>query len=73
MIEEQNTIITCDELKHICDMVVELTKIRAAGCSHLSVGNFAPDLMAKLLSELLMHKQGMVVHCGDGSPINIKT
>lgn len=55
-----DTLVTCAELKHICDTVVELTKIRAAGCSHLAVENFAPEIMAKLLAELSMHKKGMM-------------
>lgn len=55
-----DTLVTCAELKHICDTVVELTKIRAAGCSHLAVENFAPVLMAKLLAEFSMHKKGMM-------------
>lgn len=53
-------LVTCAELKHICDVVVELTKIRAAGCSYLAVENFAPELMAKILTELSMHKKGMI-------------
>lgn len=55
-----DTLVTCAELKHICDTVVELTKVRAAGCSHLAIENFAPELMAKLLAELSKHKKGMM-------------
>ena len=52
--------ITSDELRSICDAVVRLTEIRQCGCSHLSVENFAPELMRKLLLELQMHKMGMI-------------
>jgi len=55
-----HTLVTCDELKHICEAVVELTRIRAAGCSHLCVENFSPDLLGKMLSELAVHKSGMI-------------
>jgi hypothetical protein len=52
--------ITNEELKIICDTVVELTKIRQAGCNHLCVENFAPKCMANLLRELSLSKENIV-------------
>ena len=49
--------ITNEELKIICDTVVELTKIRQAGCNHLCVENFASECMDKLLRELSIFKE----------------
>lgn len=42
---------TIEELRAICDMTVELTKVRQLGCAHLYVENFAPELFAKLMAE----------------------
>jgi hypothetical protein len=52
--------ITNEELKVICDTVVELTKIRQTGCKHLCVENFAPKCMANLLRELSLSKENIV-------------
>jgi hypothetical protein len=38
-----------EELRELCKLTVELTKLRQAECPHLSIENFAPDLLAKLL------------------------
>jgi len=46
---------TTDELKEICALVVELTKLRQAECKHLVIENFAPELLGKLLRE---HRDG---------------
>jgi hypothetical protein len=42
---------TIDELKHICDMTVELTRLRQNETKHLIKENFAPELLGKLLRE----------------------
>jgi len=53
-------VISCDELKEICSLVVELTKLRKDGCKHLAIENFSPDLFAALLGHYAMHKQGKI-------------
>jgi uncharacterized spore protein YtfJ len=52
--------VTPDELRIVCDTVVRLTDIRQRGCKHLCVENFAPEMLRKMLIELVDHKQGMV-------------
>lgn len=51
---------TADELRTICDATVRLTEIRQRGCGHLCVENVAPEIMRKLLIELVMHKKGFI-------------
>ena len=51
-------VVSCDELKVICDTVVELAKIRQKGCSHLCVENFAQQCLGQLLTELRVSKEG---------------
>ena len=53
-------LVSCDELKEICSLVVDLTKLRQDGCKHLSIENFAPDLFATLLGRYALHKQGKI-------------
>jgi hypothetical protein len=53
--------ITSDDIKHICDAVVELTKIRAADCPHLAVENFSVELFGKMIAELEARKSGRMV------------
>lgn len=48
--------ITATELKHICQLTAELTRIRQTTVRHLSVENYAPALLGKLLNELKTHK-----------------
>lgn len=38
-----------EELREICKLTAELTKIRQSECKHLVVENFAPELLQKLL------------------------
>lgn len=38
------------ELEVICETVARLTEIRQRGCAHLSVENFAPDLLFTMLT-----------------------
>lgn len=47
-----------DELKIICDTVVDLARIRQEGCNHLCVENFAQQCLGQLLTELQLNKQG---------------
>ena len=51
-------VVSCDELRIICDTVVELTKIRQKGCAHLCVENFAQECLGQLLTELKMNNSG---------------
>ena len=45
--------VTVNELRVICDATVRLTEIRQRGCAHLCVENIAPEIMRKLLLELV--------------------
>lgn len=40
-----------EELKELCALTVELTKLRQAECKHLCIENFAPELLGKLIRE----------------------
>jgi hypothetical protein len=40
-----------DELRELCAMTVELTRLRQNECKHLAIENFAPELLGKLLRE----------------------
>jgi hypothetical protein len=40
-----------DELRELCALTVELTKLRQAECKHLCIENFAPELLGKLIRE----------------------
>ena len=51
-------VVSCDELKVICDTVVELAKVRQKGCNHLCVENFAQQCLGQLLTELQLSKDG---------------
>lgn len=51
-------VVSCDELKIICDTVVELARIRQRGCNHLCVENFAQQCLGQLLTELQLNKEG---------------
>lgn len=51
-------VVSCDELKIICDTVVELARIRQKGCNHLCVENFAQQCLGQLLTELQLNKEG---------------
>lgn len=51
-------VVSCDELKIICDTVVELARIRQKGCNHLCVENFAQQCLGQLLTELQLNKGG---------------
>lgn len=48
--------ITAAELKHLCQLTADLTRIRQSTVRHLSVENYAPALLSKLLNELKTHK-----------------
>lgn len=43
---------TDTQLREICLLVVELTRLRQEECKHLSVENFAPDLFRELVAAL---------------------
>lgn len=51
------SVVSCDELKIICDTVVELARIRQKGCNHLCVENFAQQCLGRLLTELQLNKR----------------
>ena len=40
-----------DELRELCALTLELTKLRQAECKHLCIENFAPELLGKLIRE----------------------
>ena len=42
-----------EELRELCAMTVELTRLRQNECRHLAIDNFAPDLLGKLIRERL--------------------
>lgn len=52
--------ITVDELKAVLTSVTELTELRMKETPHLSVENFAPELLGKLLLKLSENKRGIV-------------
>lgn len=51
-------VVSCDELKVICDTVVELARIRQKSCNYLCVENFAQQCLGQLLTELKLNKEG---------------
>ena len=42
-----------DELRELCTLTVELTRLRQNECKHLCIENFAPELLGKLIRERL--------------------
>jgi len=40
------------ELRELCALTLELTRLRQSKCEHLKIENFAPDLLGKLICEL---------------------
>lgn len=42
-----------EELKELCALTVELTKLRQAECKHLCIENFAPELLGNLIRECM--------------------
>lgn len=40
------------ELRELCALTVELTRLRQNECKHLAIENFAPELLGKLIREL---------------------
>ena len=39
-----------EQLREICAVTVELTRLRQNECKHLCIENFAPELLGKLLN-----------------------
>ena len=60
MTNPDDRLISCDELKEIRGLVVDLTKLRQDGCKNLCIEKFAPDLFATLLGQYALHKQGKI-------------
>lgn len=54
----ENKGVTVGELRELCALTVQLTRLRQAECKHLAVENIAPDILRKLLDELRNHKRG---------------
>lgn len=52
--------VTPQELAAICDATVRLTEIRQRGCAWLCVENVAPEILRRLLLELVMAKNGLL-------------
>lgn len=42
-----------EELRELCTLTVELTRLRQNECKHLCIENFAPGLLGKLIRERL--------------------
>lgn len=42
-----------EELRELCTLTVELTRLRQNECKHLCIENFAPELLGKLIRERL--------------------
>ena len=42
-----------EELRELCTLTVDLTRLRQNECKHLCIENFAPELLGKLISERL--------------------
>lgn len=42
-----------EELRELCAVTVELTRLRQNECKHLCIENFAPELLGKLIRERL--------------------
>lgn len=42
-----------EELRELCALTVELTRLRQNECKHLCIENFAPELLGKLIRERL--------------------
>jgi hypothetical protein len=40
-----------EELRELCALTVELTRMRQNECKHLCIENFAPELLGKLIRE----------------------
>ena len=40
-----------EELRELCALTVELTRLRQNECKHLCIENFAPELLGKLIRE----------------------
>lgn len=40
-----------EELRELCRLTVELTRLRQNECKHLCIENFAPELLGKLIRE----------------------
>jgi len=52
MTPEQVSALSDTQLKIICDMAIELTVIKMRNCEHLSIENFTPELLGKLLASI---------------------
>lgn len=50
--------VTVEELRELCELTIQLTKLRQNECKHLCIENIAPDILRKLLDELRNHKRG---------------
>lgn len=42
-----------EELRELCTLTVELTRLRQNECKHLCIENFAPELLGKLIRKRL--------------------
>ena len=45
------TVMSIEELRELCTLTVELTRLRQNECKHLCIENFAPELLGKLIRE----------------------
>lgn len=58
-----------EELREICRLTAELTRISQGGCAHLCVDQFAVDLFGRLL--VAYHGHGGAVTIGPIVPVDL--
>lgn len=47
----------CEEFKLLCDLTIELTKLKIAGCPGLDIANFSSELLEKLIEAAIRAQQ----------------
>ena len=55
--ELEDRVISCDDLKEVCALTVELTRLRQNECKHLCIDEFAPKVFYGSLKKLAMVKR----------------
>jgi hypothetical protein len=51
--------IGADDLRELCALTVELTRLRQNECKHLCIENFAPGILQKLIQARLLQHEAM--------------
>ncbi len=52
---------TIGELRELCTLTVELTRLRQAECKHLCIETFAPQLLGNLIKERIRAEQAVEI------------